>query len=160
MGIKWLSFVLLWTLLFSLTSLPLFQSVFVFSINFQSAQYPYLYSPSTFPPVDKLISKQILGMLWHKYNGVSQSQLLDHAVKDSPVLAIWKKCKKELVFTSRTENLDLCLMWIPLQWCNKIFYRKTPHFFFPFSDSTPTLSSLLLASTVYLSQSSWTRIWL
>lgn len=119
-----------------LCTFSLFHSMFISSINVQTAPSPYLDSPSTFPPADKLISKRILGMLWGKYNSVSCSQLLDRAVKDN---CVWKKVRgKKRLFTSSAEkrDLDLCLMWIPLQWCNQNFNSKTPPVFFFFSPRT------------------------
>lgn len=113
--------------------LSLFQSVFISSINSQTPLYSYLDSPSISSLVDRQIAKQILGMLWGKYNRMSCSQLLDHALKDNPPWPYGKVLEKALVFTTWTENLDLCLMRIPLQWCKENFYSKTPPVFL-FSD--------------------------
>lgn len=147
-------FVLLfWAVLFFFHyGLYFWVNLFICSSNIQIALYSYLDSPSTFPPADKLISKQILGMLRGKYNSMSYSQLLD-CVQHKTTLPghMEKKCWKKLLFSQVGLKIWTCSsMWIPLQWCNNNFHRNTPlGFFFSFfslSGSTPAPSAPLYMS--------------
>lgn len=129
MGIKW--YIFHFNILLTSTSLSFSINVyFLYWFPNSPASLSWLPIQNPSCSVDKIISKQILGMLWGKYNSASYSQLLDHAAKDNPEWPYGNVVEKALVFTSWTENLDLCLMWIPLQWCNKNFYSKTPLLFF------------------------------
>lgn len=122
---------LFWGGVFTLLStFSLFHSMFISSINVQTAPCSYLDSPSTFPPADKLISKRILGMLWGKYNSVSCSQLLGRAVKDNRV---WKKVREKNGFSRVRLRKEI---WT-CAWCEflssdatRISTAKLPVFFF------------------------------
>lgn len=90
---------------------------------------PVFLSSIPIHPLDELISKQILGVLWGKYNSVSYSQLLDHAAKDNPAWPYGKVLEKKLLFSQVRLKIWTCA------WCEflssdatRISTKKHPPF--------------------------------